>query len=602
MEHILLVEDNPIIGTATKLRVADFGYKVTLVTSADSAIHQIKNNPLIALILMDIDLGQGMDGTEAARNILDIRHIPIIFLTSHNEDEYVQRVKQITRYGYVLKESNDFVLKSSIEMAFELYGRFVELKLSEERCQKNLEKVERSITKEKEAEQLIKEQATWSEYISDAIVTTDLALKITNWNKAAENIYGWKLNEVIGKDIDEILKTEFLEESQESAQAKLLQSGAWHGLVRQYNKANQEIFVECAVTFLKDSSNKPVGGIAVNRDVTIRKQQERLLQQKENFLKVFGKNFQGMLGFWSTELRCQFANSAYLEWFGRTEEQMIGLHIKDVLGETLFKKNEPYMLEALKGEKQDFEREITRPDGTKGFTLAQYIPSVENGAVTGFFAVITNITAIKKAEDQLKSLLKEKDLILHEVHHRIKNNMATMSSLLTLQAMNSADPNVAIAFKDAARRINSMTSLYKKLYQSDLFTQVSVKNYLTDLISEISDLFNNYAIVIESEIKEFELSHKVVPYLGIMVNELITNGVKHAFPNQKGKISITLNYGDAMAKLTYQDNGKGISEKSDASSFGLKLIELLTQQLRGKMEIKNDFGTRIEITFPVDLI
>ena len=118
---ILLVEDETVIAMAQANIVRSFGYDVITAISGEEAVKLVSEKKEISLILMDIDLGKGMDGTEAAKQIFEIREIPVVFLTSHSEEEYVSRVKKITRYGYVIKNSGDFVLKSSIEMAYELF-------------------------------------------------------------------------------------------------------------------------------------------------------------------------------------------------------------------------------------------------------------------------------------------------------------------------------------------------------------------------------------------------------------------------------------------------------------------------------------------------
>jgi len=118
---ILLVEDEVIIALLTSRQLAKYGYNIITAHSGKEAIELATKTEKLDLILMDINLGMGIDGTEAAKQILSLRNIPIIFLTSHSEKEYVDRVRNITRYGYVLKDSNVFVLQSSIEMAFDLF-------------------------------------------------------------------------------------------------------------------------------------------------------------------------------------------------------------------------------------------------------------------------------------------------------------------------------------------------------------------------------------------------------------------------------------------------------------------------------------------------
>ncbi len=130
---ILLVEDEALIAMVQKKTLERHGYEVITVTTGEKAIEKVRTAAGIDIILMDINLGNGMDGTEAAGRILSVRPVPIVFLTSHAEKEYVDRVRKITRYGYVIKGSGDFVLQSSIEMAFELFNAHEKTRMSEER-------------------------------------------------------------------------------------------------------------------------------------------------------------------------------------------------------------------------------------------------------------------------------------------------------------------------------------------------------------------------------------------------------------------------------------------------------------------------------------
>ena len=123
LKCILLVEDEPIIALACSRRIETWGYRVETAVTGEEAVRKASGNQPPDLILMDIDLGAGMNGAEAATAILSANKLPIVFLTSHAEREMVERVKGITRYGYVIKDSGDFVLRSSIEMAFEQIGR-----------------------------------------------------------------------------------------------------------------------------------------------------------------------------------------------------------------------------------------------------------------------------------------------------------------------------------------------------------------------------------------------------------------------------------------------------------------------------------------------
>ncbi len=136
----------------------------------------------------------------------------------------------------------------------------------------------------------------------------------------------------------------------------------------------------------------------------------KALEDSEHFMRVLTDNIPGMVGYWTADLRCGFANSRYLEWFGRTHEQMRGIHIKDLMGEDLFRLNEPHIRAVLRGERQQFERTLTKADGSIGHTLANYIPDREGDRTKGFFVLVSDVTTLKNAEVALERLARTDSL------------------------------------------------------------------------------------------------------------------------------------------------------------------------------------------------
>jgi len=135
----------------------------------------------------------------------------------------------------------------------------------------------------------------------------------------------------------------------------------------------------------------------------VRREEEvaNVREASERFVKTVADNIPGMVGYWTSDLRCAFANIAYLEWFGKTADQMRGIRIQELLGEELFRQNEPYIRAALRGERQDFERTLTKADGSTGYTWAQYVPDQEGDRVKGFFVLVSDISRLKRVEMDL---------------------------------------------------------------------------------------------------------------------------------------------------------------------------------------------------------
>jgi two-component sensor histidine kinase len=186
--------------------------------------------------------------------------------------------------------------------------------------------------------------------------------------------------------------------------------------------------------------------------------------------------------------------------------------------------------------------------------------------------------------------------LLQEVHHRIKNKMNTMMSLLSLQAGAMKDPGSVSALTDARRRKQSMMMLYDKLYRSENVRSLSMRAYLLPLIQEIVGNFPNAGMVsIETHVDERILDAKVLSSLGIIVNELLTNAMKYAFVGRNsGTIRVDATLKERHLIAAVHDNGIGLSASFDLLSsvgFGLQLVRLLTQQLHGSIRAEWGEGT-----------
>jgi len=212
----------------------------------------------------------------------------------------------------------------------------------------------------------------------------------------------------------------------------------------------------------------------------------------------------------------------------------------------------------------------------------------------------------KQAEEKLKRSLVEKEILLREVHHRVKNNMQVIVSLMKLQSAKLDNPEIIGQFTQLHLRVRSMAMVHERLYKTKDFSDIDFKEYIHDLVD---NLYKSYVveaknIEMEYDIEEMHLSlNKAIP-CGLIINELVTNSFKHAFEDAKsGKISIALKKVDGLIKLEIHDSGKGIPsdfdmEKSD--SLGLRLVDILSQQLGGKFSWSQNEVIRFLVEFPAD--
>jgi two-component sensor histidine kinase len=250
--------------------------------------------------------------------------------------------------------------------------------------------------------------------------------------------------------------------------------------------------------------------------------------------------------------------------------------------------------------------EITRKDGTKIYVETSVsLRKHSKGHPIGFRGIGKDITERKQAEEQLNQSLREKEVLLQEIHHRVKNNMQVISSLLKLQAATIEEESLRAPFRESEHRVRAMSLVHEKLYQSKDFTHVPFRDYLTSLIRYLYQSSAPQAGRIElvTEIEELPLTITHAIPCGLIVNELVSNAFTHAFPGErKGTITISLRSPEPQAyELTVSDNGIGLPEAIDphtTTSLGLHLITILVEdQLKGEITVERTGGTRVRIRF-----
>lgn len=215
---------------------------------------------------------------------------------------------------------------------------------------------------------------------------------------------------------------------------------------------------------------------------------------------------------------------------------------------------------------------------------------------------IGDVTERTRAEEKVRKLLSEKELLLKEVHHRIKNNMYSISRLLAMHAGATKEPEAVKAIQDAVSRVQSVMVLYEKLYRSVEYNEASVRDYLPALVNEIVGIFDHSGSVeVVNEVDDFILDAKKLQTLGIIINELITNTMKYAFAGRDyGTIRIGASLNNDIISVTVQDNGIGLPETvsiEHSTGFGFMLVGFLAEQLDGTISIGREQGTKITLSF-----
>ncbi len=295
----------------------------------------------------------------------------------------------------------------------------------------------------------------------------------------------------------------------------------------------------------------------------------------------------------------------YGKWLSQsnmTPEIFMGKSAEELLGIEAAKVHVEANKKALNGEFVVYEWS-TISNGEESFFQTSVSPLLNTqGIIVGIVGIGRNITEQKKAQFQIEQNLQEKEILLKEVHHRIKNNIASIEGLIMLQSDSSENNEVQKAFQNLLGKIQSIRIIYEKLIFSKEYKQTSVKSYLEDLIQAVVQSFpEKKQLSCHTQIDDFSLDTKTLFPIGLITAELITNSIKHAFPNlHSGNISVKLQKSNNSISLSISDNGSPL--KTDfhlnQTGFGLTLVDMLSKQLKGSLTISPNSPEKFRIVFP----
>lgn len=703
---ILLVEDEAILAISQKMSLSKIGYRVLDAYSGEKALEIFKKNSGVNLVLMDIDLGRGMDGPETARRMLEVRNTPIVFLSNHTEPEIISKTEKITSYGYIVKDSGITAMNASIKMAFKLYESNEKLREMHNRLEATLRALPDPLfefgldgfiydCKSTRPEFMINPiegiinhnvndiMPTWAcDAIMKAIIEANekgysfgnlYHLDLPSGRRWFEVSMARKASSpenprfiMLRHDITErVVAEQALKEKQKLVDEvqKLANLGSWSWDVQKdeiswskelysITKLNPQVpppnfknlhkfysteswirlrgavakTLEENISYeleldmvctdgeirhtitrgsgIKDDSGRVIRLFGTAQDVTDRKVKEVELEQSNQKFRTLASF--APVGIYLTDKKgdCLYTNPTWCRMAGLTEEESLGkgwvkgLHPED--RDFVFS-NWKRMIESQG--KWGLEYRFGTPGEKETIVFGLAVPQYDtSGEVIHYIGVNLDITDRKKSENEIKSLLEEKEIILKEVHHRIRNNMSTIKSLLSLQSETLNDPAASVAIGEAASRIQCMKILYDKLFDSPTQDSISCANYLPSLIDEIMAGFpKNKPVSVKKKIGTFRLDVKKIQSLGIIINELLTNIMKYAFDGRNdGVISVSIQRSGKNISLVVQDNGVGIPPSinfQNTAGFGFVLVNLLTQQLGGTIRIERKKGTRIVMEF-----
>jgi len=658
MRKLLLVEDDAFTARVLALTLSRFGYDTLTASGGEQAVDLVRSDGTIDLILMDIDLGGGIDGTEAARRILAIRKLPIVFLTSHSEREMVEKVKGITRYGYVIKNAGDFVLQSSIEMAFELFDTHEKLRREESRLR------------------------TLVQTIPDLVWLKDRYGVYLQCNGMFERFFGAKEADIVGKTdfdfVDGELAQFFREHDRLAMEAgKPTRNEEWLTFA---SDGRRGLF-ETIKTPLKDEKGDLVGILGIARDITERKQAEESLHQSREALQeseervkakletilspegeiasldlediIDAKRLQRLMddfflltnmGIGIIDIRgkilvatgwqdictrfhrvnpetCEYCRESDFEltqgiepgtfkeyrcknnlWDIATPIYIGGKHLGNIFLGQFFYTDDEIDYEAFRAQARKF-----------GFDEADYIAALDRAprwtrervsATMRFYTDLAGLVSnLSYGNIKLARALEEKELLLKELKHRVKNSLAIVSSLISMNMDRIADERDSRIFLEAVGRINSISAIYEQLNSTGSLDRIDLDAYVRDLVGMLAETYtvDPEKIRFTRNIESMDLPLKVAAPLGLILNELITNAIKYAYPgNADGEVRISVERSGDSAILRVADDGPGLPQDFDperADSLGLRIAFMLAEQIGGSLSFGKGDGTNAAVTF-----
>ncbi|MEP0005181.1 MAG: PAS domain S-box protein [Balneola sp.] len=435
--------------------------------------------------------------------------------------------------------------------------------------------------------------------ITDAIYLLNPLGVIVDVNAGLTKTFGYEKEEVIGQQIkflsasgkyDDDLITDYLKRAKDG------ESISYEGWGE---KKNGEVFPTEVLMNSGSYLDEDVI-IVVERDVSERLLSHQELKHRESmFSNLFHSSPIGIAQL-DRHQEIESVNQSFEEIFGYTQKEVKGLEL-----DKLIVPEDEYQ-DALELSTSEIAKVYSGKRRTKSGNIIDVIvcavPVIVDGRIISMYGIYVDITERKRAEEKLKSNLREKEVLLAEIHHRVKNNLAVITGLLELQALNSENEDAHKVLKDSQMRVNSIALVHELLYQSDDFSQVDIPNYLKDLTRVISNSLERRAIPvnIEFDLDQIELEITQAIPCGLILNEILTNSYKHAFAGRK-KGEIFISFKNFEDKIIYKvrDNGVGLPEEDeeDKQSLGMTLVKTLGRQLNAETNIYSDNGASFEFRF-----
>lgn len=597
---ILVVDDEPDNFDVIETALVNQGYQLQYASSPHNAWQQLEFLP-IDVIVLDVMMSD-QDGITFCRELKNhprSQHIPILMVTALTEKQDLVQSLAAGADDFLSKPLNYLELQARVACLVRIKKQYDQLRAllaSREEELRYRQKAEISLAKMNEQLQAV------IDAVPGFISWIGKDLRYRGVNQRLAQAAGITAEEFVGQPLG------FLDSAQEFETfiQDFISQTTQETMQIALNVNFGEKVREYLIVAQKYDQGQSI--VTVGIDSTKWKRAERELQVTTNQLQtLLNRVNSGVLlqdQYWNVIL----PNQAFYEIFhlnpeidrltGKTNSELEAYYQVYFSDAEQFCQQNQMLLQA---KQSVMNEEWTLRDGR--ILERDYSPILVEDSCQGHLWMYRDITERKRNEEQLKTSLQEKDLLLKEIHHRVKNNLLVVSNLLELQSHYAEEERVSFLLNESQNRLHSIALIHKKLYQNTELKKINFADYLEDLAQTLSDSYiaDNQDIKLALKLEPIWLNIETANPCGLIVNELISNALKHGFPNRsKGKIGLELRQDHDQIILEVKDNGIGLPPNFDpmqVQSLGMELILTLTEQIQGELSITNDEGASFQLTF-----
>jgi PAS domain S-box-containing protein len=350
---------------------------------------------------------------------------------------------------------------------------------------------------------------------------------------------------------------------------------------------------------MRHSDGDPIGVVSVSVDITGRKQAQQRLQESEEKYRELGESISDIFFGLDPDLRITYWNKASEILTGVPRETATGAPVTGVIPPFCTDQTMDRLRDVMRTKRPlTFETRLALAGHDLFFEITIY------PAVSGLSVVARDVTERHRAEEAVEASLREKEALLKEIHHRVKNNLQIISSLLSLQSQQIRNRKALDALTESQARVRSMALIHEQLYQSQDLAHIDFSQYVRDLAAHLFRTYvtqgPNVRLIVDVRNVFLDADHAIA--CGMIINELVSNALKHAFAGGlQGTLRIATEWEDEeVLRLVVADSGRGIPASVDHTntpSLGLKLVRMLADQLKGTVELSRKDGTAFTVRF-----